>query len=59
MGWTWDNATYAERGQMIRDHLWPCKGDVAELCSLFQLTEAGCKRILDGDHWRPEYDSDQ
>jgi hypothetical protein len=54
--WTWAAASPAERGLWVRNHLPHCLGNLDKLCALFNLTEDGCKRILNGEDWQPEFE---
>ena len=54
--WTWNTAPPVERGWWVRENCRYAGGDLARLCDLFNLTEDGAKRILNGDIWRPEYE---
>ena len=54
--WTWETATPSDRAIWVRDSMRHCRQDLRALCDLFQLTEDGAVRILNGDIWRPEYE---
>ena len=54
--WAWSTASPRERADWVRLHVarrWV--GSPADLCDLFQLTEAGALAIILGDTWRPEH----
>ena len=54
-GWTWATASARERGIWVRASFRGCLHGIPALCDLFELTESGARKILDGDEWRPEY----
>ena len=53
MSFSWDEATPFERGEWIRRYA--RGGRSGNLLQLFQLSNDGLKRILNGDTWRAEY----
>lgn len=53
----WSSAGPRERAMMVRNHAnAPRPVPRANLCNLFNLTEDGLTKILNGDDWRPEHE---
>lgn len=54
--WTWKDATPRERGIWVRQSLRDCLSNRDKLRELFNLTEDGVDKILNGSDWYPEFE---
>lgn len=54
--WNWETGTAHERAETVRSH-WEHCFSMEQLRDLFSLTDDGCRRILNGDDWRPLYEA--
>lgn len=56
--WSWNTGTPRERAMMVRDHhiRGTCLGNKQILGDLFNLTEDGVEKILNGADWHPDHE---
>lgn len=50
--WNWASGTPRERAEMVRR-----TGSRVNLCTLFNLTEDGLNKIMNGHDWKPEFEA--
>lgn len=56
--WNWATGSPEERGEMVRRHVGGTRPLPREnLKLLFDLTDEGLDKIMNGDCWRPEYEA--
>lgn len=54
--WTWATGTPRERAEMVRGTMKHIHFSNEKAKELFNLSDGGLAKILDGGDWRPEYE---